>query len=166
MSKVIICLIFIFGFGCSKYKDERLSMPRINYTGNELQTDGYYYRYYAERIVVCVIYRNGIIRACGSSVSLQDFENQIDVYNKGVSTKNEWGVFIVDNNTIKYEMWHGARFLEPYITYIYAGKIINDTTFHITESYRPNGSERCTIDEMWHFKQFSTKPDSTNNFIK
>jgi hypothetical protein len=172
---IISCLIFIFGFGCCKVKDEELSMQRRNYTGNELRTDGYYYRYQwhnffnKEQIVVDCLYRNGIIRACGGGYdSFQDFENNIDVINAATSNpnKNFWGVFIVENDIIKYEMWHGARFLEPYITYIYAGKILNDTTFHITESYRPNSSEKNTLDYTYHFKQFYPKPDSTNIFIK
>ena len=50
--------------------------------------------------------------------------------------------------------------------YVREGKILNDTTFHITTSYRSNGSERHEKDEVYHFRQFYPKPDSTNNFIK
>ena len=165
---IIICLISIFGLGCCKVKDEKLSMQRRSYTGNELQIDGYYYCYNAERIIVCVFYRNGVIRVCGSHESFQDFENKIDVYNTPTSKsyKEAWGVFMVEDSIIKYEKWYGARYLEPHQTYIYSGRVLNDTTFHITESYRPDGSEKNTLDFIYHFKQFYPKPDSTNNFIK
>jgi len=168
MVKFVLFFPLIIVLGCNKFEDEKISLLRKEYTGNELRIDGYYYYnnpYDAERIVVFVLYNNGIIRACGSLSSFQDFENLINAYNKGSSTKNQWGVFIVEDNFIKYEKWYGARFLEPYITYIYEGKILNDTTFHIKERYRPNGKERSTEDLLFHFKQFSPKPDSTNKFI-
>jgi len=167
-----MCFILIICLGCDKTKDDELSMQRTNFISNELRTDGYYYRYYnqndVERIIVYILYRNGIIRACGNSESFQDFENKIDILNMSTakSYKENWGVFIVENDIIRYEKWHGARYLEPRKTYIYAGRILNDTTFHITESYRPNGSEIATLDFIYHFRQFYPKPDSTNNFIK
>ena len=170
MIKITLCFVLIFEIGCGKLKDDELSIQRRNYIGNELRTDGYFYYYnqqhYVERIVVYLLYRNGIIRTCGSPVSFQDFENKIDVYSNGSSTKNEWGVFVVENDNIKYEKWYGARFLESYITYIYAGKILNDTTFHITESYYSGTKETKQINEVWHFKQSANKPDSTNVYIK
>ena len=172
MIRFALLFLLIFVLGCNKFKDEELSMQRIEYTGDELRIDGYYYRIYKnhamneESIQVCCLYQNGIFRWCGISKSFQDYENKIDDINKSKQYKHNWGVFIVENDIIKYEKWVGARALEPYITRIYAGNILNDTTFHITESYRPNGKERSTEDLMFHFRQFSPKPDSTNNFIK
>jgi hypothetical protein len=169
MIKIALFFIFVFCFGCYKPKDDALSMQRRIYTGNELRTNGYYYRNEVnpERIVVLLLYQNGIIRTCGSPSSFHDFENRIDSYNTSTSKsyKNGWGVFVVEDDVFKYEMWRGARALEPYHTRVYKGKILNDTTFHITESYRPNGKEKSEEDLIFHFRQFSPKPDSTNNFI-
>ena len=64
-----------------------------------------------------------------------------------------------------FEKWYPNSPGQPKV-YIREGKILNDTTFHITASYRPDGSERREKDEIYHFKQFSPKPDSTNNFVK
>lgn len=53
--------------------------------------------------------------------------------------------------------------------YVRAGKILNDTTFHITESYRMVDGVKTNIkqrDEMYYFREFDLKPDSLNNFIK
>jgi len=176
ITKVILVFTLIFLIGCSAFEDdEKLSMQRVDYTGNELRTDGYYYYYQwhnylnKEQIVVISLYRNGIIRACGGGYdSFQDFESRIDIINTASSNPNKspWGIFVIEGNVIKYEKWYGARALEPYRTRIFAGKILNDTTFHITESYRPNGRERNSEDLTFHFRQFSPKPDSTNNFIK
>ena len=172
MTKYVLVVMFILGFGCSIFEDdEELSMQCREYMGNKLRTDGYYYYFWfdgmnQEYINVCCFYQNGIFRWCGSSTSFQDFENNIDIINKSKQYKNRWGVFLIENNVVKYEKWDGARALEPYRTRIYAGKILNDTTFHITESYRPNGKERSIKDEIYHFRQFSPKPDSTNIYIK
>ena len=174
--KLILFFTIICGVGCSIFEnDENLSMQRRDYIGNELRTDGYYYYYQwhnylnKEQIVVVSLYRNGIIRACGGGYdSFQDFESRIAIINTATSNPNKspWGIFIVEGNVIKYEKWYGARALEPYRTRIYAGKILNDTTFQITEAYRPNNSERQVYDWIFHFKQFSPKPDSTTVYIK
>ena len=57
--------------------------------------------------------------------------------------------------------------IEGMPAYLKTGDIINDTTFVITEVERSkDGSERRTINEMYHYKHYSPKPDSTNNFVK
>ena len=78
-----------------------------------------------------------------------------------------WGVFNIKNNQILYERWCPSE--PPYRTYVREGNIINDTTFVITKLYRMvNGkkTEESELNEVYHFKQFSPKPDSTNKFIK
>lgn len=163
--------MLFFSFGCNKIiEDDELSLQRRNYTGNELRTDGYYYYYHndgvnPERIVVFFLNRNGIIKTCGSPASIQDFESRTNPCPSN-SFKIGWGVFIVEKDIIKYEMWRGARALEPCPVIMHEGKILNDTSFHITSSYRSNGSERYTENNIYHFRQFSPKPDSTNSFIK
>ena len=171
-----IILFFILLFSsCDKlFPDEKLTLQRRDYLGNELRTDGYYYYFNSqnslnkEYIVVHVLYRNGIIRLCGSSESFQDFENKIDIYNTSnvKSYKEFWGVFIIEDDKITCERWRFARIGERRPTHTYIGKILNDTTINITESYYSNEKKRNTADQLWHFKQFSPKPDSTNSFIK
>ena len=51
--------------------------------------------------------------------------------------------------------------------YMKIGKIINDTTFQLVREFASyHKKDSRVIDETYHFKQFSPKPDSTNVFIK
>ena len=149
-------------YGC---KDEELTLQRVPYTGNEIRTDGYYYSYQVnnstppeEFILAFFLYRNGIILTAGAynKTDLVNFEHKMmERYKTLVKEKTGWGIFVVQNNKIEYEQWSTADgpggglpvFKNSY-------DIVNDTTL-INYSGR-----------IYHFKQFSPKPDSTNNFIK
>ena len=78
--------------------------------------------------------------------------------------KWNWGVFIITNNQIEYEKWTVPT--ESVSTRKSIGNIENDTTFHITEQYFSYNKRKYSVDEVWRFKQFDNKPDSTNNYIK
>ena len=56
---------------------------------------------------------------------------------------------------------HGSSGFEKLPTEIFEGKILNDTTFHITKYYLPNGENSSAEDMLFHFRQFNLKPDST-----
>jgi len=179
MKKLILfCfLLFLSYFSCQKlitYKE--FVLAKTPYTGNELRIDGYYYRYYecskgSNCIDVRCFYRNGILLDMGgAALSLKETDEYIrSRFIEGSTHPNyeysKWGLFIVDGQIIKFEQYYATDDITKW-TYIREGKILNDTTFHITVSYRSNGSERRDIDEFYHFRQFSPKPDSTNNFIK
>ena len=158
---------------CGKFfKDDELSLTRVPYTGNELRIDGYYFYEHSDpaRIDIYFLYRNGIILYGGTPLSseIKETENKIQTDRWHEIIKNDitsWGVFHVNGSTIKFERWYpssggGAP------SAVREGKILNDSTFHITVSYRSNGSERNEKDEIYHFREFAPKPDSTNNFIK
>ena len=151
------------------FPDENLTIKRRDYTGNELRTDGYFY-YFQEStnlIYVRFLYRNAIILSVGGYAppDLGDVEKRI--INPIMNSKDHWGVFVVDGNTIKYEKWIGSSSSSPK-AYLYncTGKILNDTTIHFTESFNSETNKTNTINEVWHFKQFFPKPDSTNVYIK
>ena len=68
----------------------------------------------------------------------------------------------IEGNTIVFEGWahdHDGK----YATFKQYGTILNYTTFHI---YKDVFKEEKALDNTFHFKQFSPKPDSTNSFIK
>jgi hypothetical protein len=146
---------------------ENLSLERQPYNGDELRLDGYYYEM-IDGVLYSIhfIYKNGVLVNVGGADSMEEFEEKLrkGVYDDLTNYRIGWGVFHIEGKNIKFEEWYPSSG-GPMPTYIRAGEIINDTTFHITVSYKPDGSERREKDERYHFKEFSPKPDSTNPYI-
>ena len=173
---LILTSIFLSLFSCCTTlipPDDKLTLTRENYEGKELRIDGYYYRldytkaegYYDTYF----FYKNGIVLYPGtiSESTLNKFIEYLQNFDKSKNNyKSSWGVFLITDSIIKFEKWYPSSAFEPTPTYIREGKILNDTTFQITKTYRGNGSELKVVDEIYHFKKFSPKPDSTNVFIK
>ena len=145
------------------FPDEKLSMQRENYNGNEVRTDGYYYMYYTnstnqESIIVFFLYRNGVMLSAGA-YGRNDFdiveEEMLERYESFQRKKIGWGVFIVLGNKLEYEQWSTSvgGGLPVFKSFYY---IENDTTL------------RSPYERIYHFKQFSPKPDSiaANKWIK
>jgi len=154
---------------CNKlFPDEKLSIQRLDYNGNELRTDGYYYYFSLNNTVVYFLYKNGIIlcAASYSSTDLNTVESEmIKVYPDYKKYKDGWGVFLVNGNKINYEIWNTSTgYSLPVIKC--NGIIENDTTFRITETYFSDSKKTDYGETVFHFKQFDNKPDSTNNYIK
>lgn len=122
-------------------------------------------------------YRNGTL-VDAICVNLEDllakeesFENG-SFYQHIKENKRSWGLFNIEGNTFKFEQYYpssgsftGGTGLRAFIR---QGTILNDTIFHITESYRMvDGvkTEHNTKNEMYYFKEFSPKPDSTNCYV-
>ena len=175
-------LLFLSFFSCEKlitYKG--FVLTQTPYTDNELRIDGYYHttfrgysnelNSYVDFISVCCFYRNGILLDMGgAALSLEEADEYIrKSYIEGSPNPKHdwfrWGLFVINNQTIKFERYYPSDDITRW-TYIREGKILNDTTFHITVSYRSDGKERRNMDEIYHFRQFYPKPDSTNTFIK
>ena len=156
-------------------KDDVLSIGKTNYTGNHVSINGYYYKKYGtpEKLTIYLFYSNGVLLHTGDGWehnNLNNFEQMIqsaDFVNKLKGIKYAWGVFNIENNVIKFERWYPSD--PPLKAYVRAGEILNDTTFMITESYRMYDGKKTEVhskNEIYHFKQFSHKPDSTNNFVE
>lgn len=172
--KALFLIMSLITLGCSKEMDhESLSLTKKLYQGNQLRTDGYYYQYIDGDIFsIYFFYRDGIVLSVGGSEN--NFEAVQGYIHNNFVLKQEhkesaigWGVFIIDGKNIAFERWYPSE--QPYPAYVRAGHIVNDTTFTITESYKVNGGQKTNVNfknETYYFKQCSTKPDSTNSFIK
>ena len=164
---ISLCMVM---YSCILLPDEKLSMKRVDYTGNQLRTDGYYYNYHQvpESTLVLFLYRNGVLFSTRyyPSFNLDAVEKEmISEYDRRRREKTRWGVFSVFDNRIEYEQWNGGTGGGlPIIKY--KGIIENDTTFLITETYFSDSKKTDHKEYVYHFKQFDNKPDSTNNFIK
>ncbi len=179
MKKGIITIAAMLLFvctSCSKLfprKDDFLTIPQTPYTGDEIRTDGFYYQTwddgmkYAE---ITFLYNNGVVyqgHGSGDLNKLIEYANKTLLYHDTEKDKKGfWGLFTVDNNRIVYERWQGSQ--KGYLVYREEGDIINDTTFVMTEVSRMNQGEKTetkAIERTYCFKEFSPKPDSTNNVI-
>jgi hypothetical protein len=170
MISFIVCLN-MFMFCCSTlFPDEKLTIQRVDYNGNELKTDGYYYCYFEETdiTVICFLFRNGIIRCMGgySRYNEDNREQEMVSYYNRRTIKSDWGVFVINGNKIQWEQWVESPSGVSASINRCSGDIENDTTVHFTESYYSGRNETKQINEVWHFKQFDNKPDSTNVYIK
>ena len=178
-SKTMIYLLLTImniGSNCKKnpLKDDELSIAKEHYISNQLRINGYYYNNWGnpERSTIYFFYQNGVLLGGDSpltseiSVREQEFINGT-YYLNSKNVKYAWGVFNIENNVIKFERWYPSD--PPLKAYVRAGEILNDTTFMITESYRMYDGKKTEVhskNEIYHFKQFSHKPDSTNNFVE
>ncbi|MDR3236803.1 MAG: hypothetical protein LBT48_08805 [Prevotellaceae bacterium] len=162
------CLVLFFSCCSTLYPDEKLTLQRIDYQGNKLRTDGYYYFQEPNRTSIHFLYKNGIILYAYSypTNDLNIVEKEMINYIYLNKSKDHWGVFLVDSNVIQYERWIEAPSGVSVCFYRCSGYIENDSTLHFMESYYSGRNETKQIDEVWHFKQFENKPDSTNTYIK
>lgn len=173
---ILLCTLVLLNSSCCLFlyteEDDPLYTKKMDYNGNEIKLNGYYYKsndtnYYSEGHF---FYRNGIfIDVGGLRNSLSEYDEYIiDVMNYEYykNQKACWGVFIIEDDKILLERWQPFN---PFRAYIKQGEILNDTTFQLTKIYRMVNEEKTDeieINEIFHFREFSPKPDSTNVFIK
>ena len=150
-------------------EDDKFALEKRPYLGTKLRFDGYYYEVLSNgNWYVLFLYRNGIVRVMFSFPPNELEEKEEQFRNKAwlesATGKIDWGVFQIDSNKIVYEIWcpSDGGGLPVYTGY---GEIINGSTFHISRSQRVDGSDAKVRDELFHFRQFSPKPDSVTEFI-
>ena len=170
--KTIILLVLTISLSmcmccCRKiFPDEKLTLQRKNYLGNELRIDGYYTYYFSEgKSYGTFFYKNGIVLNItgkdGDYSEKRFLDEELIDHVKG--TKSLWSIFDINDDNIIIQGWGSSEGGGlPVITRY--GKILDDTTFIITES-EVNGRIR-EISEIYSFHEFSPKPDSTNVYIK
>ncbi len=157
-------------------KDDELTLPLQAYTGNDMRMDGYYYQEIASTTEgfgsSYFFYENGVLFYSGGF----RLDQQKEIENRFIdfgwiddssNRKHQWGVFIIDGGRIKFERWYPSSG-GGLPAYVREGTILNDTTFRIERSYRivdGDRTEERDRNEIYHFVEFSPKPDSTNEFI-
>ncbi len=174
MVKIITSLFLVISlWGC---RTAKILTPRVNNLTNTINLQGYYYyevkdSLNKDRVLIYFLYSNGVLLFCGS-VEKKDFGQMEKYINHEFLSKyvfsndiSAWGVYKIDGNEILKEQWYPFDFAAGVPTYISKGEIMNDTTFVLKKISRPNGKDLTLINETYHFRQFSPKPDSTNNFI-
>ena len=168
--KYLFLTILSMLLSCCLEEDDILPNA-IPYAGNQLRVDGYYYKITeweegSSIFRVFIFYENGILlNVGGSSHSVEETDQRIrknyvqDTWYK--KNKYVWGVFFIDENTIQINTLSQDY---PHRGIAQEGVILNDTTFKITKISSSGGVREK--DEIYYFREFSSKPDSTNVFIK
>jgi hypothetical protein len=176
----VFLLLFNFSTtGCDKvrlFSDDDLSLAPQAYNGAELKVDGYYYkrskRSNGMLFGSLFFYRNGVcLDVGGTREQLEDIDeyitNEILIDDSYMEIKVFWGAFQIKSDTIKFEFWY-SNSGGPFPAYVREGVIINDTTFLIVERYRYQNGEKTEAipkSELYHFRAFTPKPDSTNSYV-
>lgn len=189
--KYVYVILIITTLSCAGY--EPLTQARKSFTGNNLRLDGYYYcigkefsnGFNPDYADAFFLNRNGIFLnvAYGSidsnlenEIILKDLDESVkkraEIISLNADKRPDWGIFFTEHSAIIIENWEHSAGGGAYPTKILSGIVVNDTTIHfdkIIGAYPNNkGSKKKikSIDETYHFREFSPKPDSTNVFIK
>jgi hypothetical protein len=175
MKLLLLVVLLALTGSCKKdimIEDDKLSLQKIPYTGNQLKIDGYYYRDINHYLTVYFLYSDGTI-LYGSTFPANELQKHEDEYKTAEwqtivkEYKHRWGLFKIEGNIIQFDRWYPSN--PPLKAYVREGIILNDTTFRIAEYYRMQDGNKTnveTLDEIYQFKSFSPKPDSTNKFTE
>src|SRR6056297_1757482 len=178
MVKYLILFLFVTVLSAC-YRDSMISIQGkgIKNPSIDLRMDGYfYYRYpedhFNEGITdVWVLYGNGVLKdVMGTrTISLSSIDEEIKKNYIGShykSVKWKWGVFVLKGEEIEIEKWAVPLFPGPTRSIEYTGTVLNEEQFVLTEYRNPDTGEREKVNKTYTFREFSPKPDSTNQFIK
>ncbi|VAW27569.1 hypothetical protein MNBD_BACTEROID06-1076 [hydrothermal vent metagenome] len=163
LTLLLLLLIMLSSLSCKEEIDAVLTMQKTPYTGNELRIDGYYYtvtqNFEGDRYGVTFFYRNGVVRYGASFKNLSDISGD---WGDG-NYRGLWAYYEIVGSTIRFEEWLVNS------TMMNTGIILNDSTFKITERRVSSGSnpnfQEGKVDELYHFVEYSPKPDSVNRFL-
>jgi len=167
MKNIVLILLVLFLLAATCCKDDELTIRKQPYFGDELRTDGYYYRKENNQYLgFPCFYRDGcLLLMSGRESSLELVDNYIESVFGYKRNCSGWGIFLIQNEgLIRLEYYRGSDC--GWQVYVEEGTILNDTTFKITTLYRVDGSDKQGRNDIYHFRQFYPKPDSTNTFIK
>ena len=176
VKKIFILAILLLVLSSCRNEEEiflDLDMPRRTYTGKELRTDGYYYSGYihTNKMGTLMLFRNGVCMFTYFDYRYGDATHYIEndkwgnkSYMNEVRSKPDGiGVFSVLRNVLEFQIFFSGS---GRVTQNCTGEILNDTTLRLT-SWRYNRYGHVeNIDELYYFKAFNNKPDSTSSFIK
>lgn len=154
---------------CKEKSESELCSARQINDSEALKLNGFYYRTFGipERWVIHFLNQNGTLLStlsvnASDSLQIESILNQNGFYN-GQAVLSSWGIYVIDGDNIRTEKWHPSNI--GHDVYARVGKIINDSTFVLERSFRCDGSESSNELEVYHFREFSPKPDSISPYI-
>ncbi len=184
-------VIIIFFASCINKKEYINFVKRETKTVINLRTDGYYYyeEYSKDQIYdksndllknknlmhPIILYKDGTLKYCmwypienTEDINLRhkSFTNTIKNVEKEVFNETiiSWGHYKIDKDTIIIRYyWHGPNPFKEYLVEK-IGNVLNDTTFILKKAITVDKNAYCEDykPEIYKFRHFSPKPDSTN----
>ena len=119
---------------------------------------------------ILFLYTNGVVLfAATDEINLIETENDFKsgkYYAAIKNEKNSWGPFKINEGTLEFQRWFPA---ENAPVHFYTCKILNNQSFEIYQTgFMVRGKKKQTrnISEVYTFKAFGPKPDSTNKYVK
>jgi hypothetical protein len=167
----ILLIIFLSQLGCTPNQniDEPFLIQKHDNVTNKLKLNGYYYTKDSGQVksfcTLILLYANGVISYRGTTefLGFDSLDRLISLHTNTIkSQKRNWGLYEINANSIAYEQL--ATQATKYYRFHSDGQILSDTSFVITQTFGSNNKIQ-PLNETYHFRQFSPKPDSTNNFI-
>lgn len=174
---VLTILILLILIGCKDiFQDEKYTLIRTSYLDNQLRINGYYYVSVNETdsingqyFNVIFLYKNGIaiFAGGGKREEMEEMIKKKEFYNYIEKVPSAWGIFNIENDSIKIERPKSYGWFDSYM-FTLIGSIQDDSTIYIVKdvSSTGNGGKPRIINQIYHFREFTPKPDSTNVFIK
>ena len=155
-------------------KDQTLPVAKQPYSGTKLRLGGFYYGDPGTdytgitRYNVIVPYANGVVSFLGAT-KFNDLESYVLSLADGVAlrrSKSSWGAFQIQDTAISIGGWNPTPC--GYSSVLYTGRILNDTTFVLIKAETRSGNTQGNIEtsDTYNFRQYATKPDSTNDYVK
>lgn len=173
MAKLFFYLILIgICSSCNSFKSEPhpLTISRKIDNSRKMRLDGFYFspnKTASRTAEVLFFYRNGVLHHMGSIETSEFFSTlrNNNFLSKVRRQRVSWGLYTVKSDSIEFERWyHGGGSEKLALTR--KGIILNDSTFLIVKVVNSLTAEYDSTHELYHFKKFQPKPDSTNEFIK
>ena len=172
-----ICVILInFLFGCFPAffcKDDNLMLSQKNYSGEQLNLQGYFFgeANFIDNPAFAkayIFFKNGVTH--NSTEHFNELSAGIgnyEIYPIMRQTKDDWGLFIIQGNSIEIERWQPG--LCGVKTIYERGIIENDSTFILQiREFRVEGKveRKDNLESIYRFRPLTQKPDSTNSFLQ
>lgn len=174
LKQIIIYFFLLCIISCDSH--EKLILPKTQLK-TDFRTDGYYYNKNQGGYSTYFFYKNGIVYTYGSGykgTDLTELDNSLKelfrLYSNIKQARFDWGLYLIENNNIKLEKWVTTS-ASTYPTNFFEGNLLSNDKFIFkkktgTNDYVKKNKSVTSISEDFNFRQFSPKPDSTNNFIK
>ena len=173
---VYTTLIAVFTSSCALFWEDNFDKKALTYKNkfvfdNQFKMDGMYLMYHERDKYWNLIYffQNGSYysAAIDEPSSNYNFFGCRAIPQGAYDLPYYWGCFIVEDNILKVQTYTQVRY-HPFTKLKVREKwaeIVNDTTIHFFKAIDPGGKER-SLDETFHFRYCTNKPDSTNILMR